>query len=97
MARRIIWAEEAQKDRRQIFSYWNKRNKSNAYSKKLNRQLNKTLIVLCEFPFIGRPTQKQNVRIKIVRDYLVIYKITNNKIIVLRIWDSRQNPQKLKL
>lgn len=96
MARRIIWSEEAQNDRHLIFSYWNLRNRSNVYSKKLNGQLNKTLLVLCDFPFIGRPTQKIYVRSKIVLDYLIIYKITDTKIIVLKIWDSRRNPQKLK-
>lgn len=96
MARQIIWTEDAQKDKRLIFSYWNKRNKSNVYSRNLNKQIIAILQVLREFPYIGRPTQKTNIRSKVVRDYLVLYKITGEKIIVLRVWDSRQNPQKLK-
>lgn len=96
MARQIIWTDEAQQDRRHIFSYWNKRIKSNGYSKKLNKQFKDSLLILCDFPFIGRPTQKLDVRSKIVRDYIIIYEISHMEIIVLRIWDTRQNPNKLK-
>lgn len=35
MARQIIWTERAQKERIAIFSFWNNRNKSVIYSKKL--------------------------------------------------------------
>lgn len=96
MVRRIIWVYQAQKDRYQILKYWIDRNKSNTFSIKLNRILGESLDIIRKYPFIGKPTDKPNIRIKIVLDYLLIYEITENEIIVLRIWDSRRNPNELK-
>lgn len=96
MVRRIVWVLKAQKDRIQILSYWNNRNKSNTFSRKLDRIFRESLDIICKYPFIGKPTDKPNVRIKIVLDYLLIYEITENEIIVLRVWDSRRNPGELK-
>lgn len=36
MAKRLIWTEDAQNDRKEIFGYFNNRNKSKKYSQKLN-------------------------------------------------------------
>jgi len=40
MAIEINWSDKAQQDRKEIFKYWNNRNKSNEYSKKLNILIN---------------------------------------------------------
>jgi hypothetical protein len=37
MVKQIRWTEGAQFDRKEIFQYWNARNKTNNYSKKLNQ------------------------------------------------------------
>jgi len=52
--------------------------------------------LIANYPEIGKPTDNGDARIKVVRDYLIIYEITNQQIIILAIWDNRQNPQKLK-
>ena len=97
MVRRVIWTTRALKDRYQILSYWINNNKSNNYSKKLDDLFIETLSFLCEYPFLGKRTKRLNVRLKIVKNYFLIYQIEKNEIIVLRVWDSRQNPQNLKL
>jgi toxin YoeB len=48
------------------------------------------------YPKIGRPTNLENVRIKIVKDYLIIYEELESEIHILTIWDSRQDPIKLQ-
>ncbi|HHH54800.1 MAG TPA: type II toxin-antitoxin system RelE/ParE family toxin [Bacteroidetes bacterium] len=96
MVRRIIWARRAQEDRKSIFSYWNKRNKSKNYSKKLNSLFNQSIKLLSIYPQIGRTTNKENIRIKVVRDYLIIYEFTDRELIILSIFDTRQNQSKLK-
>jgi len=53
--------------------------------------------LLLSNPEIGRKTDIPNVRIKIVRDYLIFYEVQNESILILSFWDSRQNPEKLKL
>ncbi len=46
---------------------------------------------------MGKPTDIEDVRIKIVSHYLMFYKRVNQKIYILTIWDSRRNPESLKL
>ena len=96
MARQIIWTNKAQKDRISIFTYWNNRNKSVVYSKKLNELFKESLLLISKHSMIGKLTDKENVRVKVLRDYLIIYEITENEIIVLTIWDCRQKPEDLK-
>lgn len=97
MARDIIWSERAQNDRKAIFLYWNERNQSNIYSKKLNTLFTKAIDLVAVYPEIGRPTDDKNARIKIVRDYFIIYELsTNQNIVILTIWDNRQNPERLR-
>jgi toxin YoeB len=96
MVRQIIWTEIAQNERKAILSFWNEQNHSFTYSRKLNRLIIESLRLICKFPAIGKRTNKENVRVKIIKDYLIIYEVTNNAIIVLSLWDCRQNPQDLK-
>jgi len=93
MVRQIIWTERAQKERKEIFTFWNAHNKSSFYSIKLNELITESLKLICIHPFIGKPTNKENVRVKILKSYLIIYEITLKEIIVLSIWDSRQNTE----
>jgi len=95
MARQVIWTERAQKDRIAIFVYWNKRNESFINSKKLNKSFTESLKLISKHPFIGKLTDKENVWVKVLRDYLIIFEVTENEIVVLSIWDCRQNPSDL--
>ena len=96
MAKEVIWSLRAQKERKEILEYWRLRNKSNTYSKKLNQLFKESVKLITDFPQIGKPTDDVNTRIKIVRDYLIIYEETETQIQILTIWDSRQDPDKLK-
>lgn len=96
MAKRVIWSEDAYLDNVQIFSYWNNRNKSNLYSKKLNRLFNDTIKSILETPTIGRKTNVENIKRIIARDYFLIYDENETTLTILRIWDSRQDPNNLK-
>ena len=96
MAKRVIWSEDAYLDKVEIFSYWNNRNKSNLYSRKLNRLFRDTIKSILETPSIGRKTNVENVNRIIARDYFLIYEESESTLTILRIWDSRQNPFELK-
>jgi plasmid stabilization system protein ParE len=97
MARQVIWSLRAQADRKDIFNYWNKRNKTNLYSIKLNALFKAAVKLIAEYPEIGKPTNDKNARFKIVRDYLIFYELNEeDELIILTIWDSRQNPRKLE-
>ena len=95
MARQVIWTERAQNERIAILLFWNSHNKSNNYSKKLHSSIKESLQLICKYPLIGKQTNKENVRIKVLREYLIIYEITSSEIIVLSFWDCRQNPETL--
>jgi toxin YoeB len=95
MVKTVIWTQRAQTDRFRILEYWYERTQSKAYSIKLDRQIKDSIAIISRHPKIGKSTDILNVRIKILRDYLIIYQITPRKIIILAVWDSRQNPDSL--
>ena len=96
MAKQVIWSLRAQADRKEILNYWRQKNKSNSYSQKLNELFKESVKILADFPQIGKMTNDVNTRIKIVKDYLIIYEEKQSEILILTIWDSRQDPEKLK-
>lgn len=96
MVRQIIQAIRAQQDRKAILLYWNERNKSKIYSKKLNKLFIEAAELLSNHPKLGRKTDMDNIRIKILKDYLMIYEFDDKYLNILAIFDSRQDPDKLK-
>lgn len=94
--RKVIWSLQAKNNRIQILEYWIEHNKSKEYSKKLNILFEEAAEFISEFPEIGKLTEDKFARIKIVRDYWIVYDTCENKISILAIFDSRQNPVKLK-
>ena len=92
MVRRLIWSVEARNSRKSIFEYWNNRNKSKAYSNKLNLLFNANLQIILKLPEFGLPTKNEVDKYIIVSHFEIIYKITKEEIVVIDIWDTRQNP-----
>lgn len=90
--RKITWTIQANSERKEILEYWIKRNKSKDFSIRLNLLIIENLKLISFEPTIGKKTDIENVRIRIIRNYLLIYEIKQNEIIVLSIWDSRRNP-----
>ncbi|MCD9856038.1 type II toxin-antitoxin system RelE/ParE family toxin [Epilithonimonas sp. JDS] len=96
-AREVIWSFRAKKDKREIFKYWNLRNKSTIYSRKLNNFFNEKMKQISINPFLGRRTSVENVRTVIVRNCLLIYEIFDDVILVSGVWEAHQNPDSLSL
>ena len=98
MARKVVWSARAQRERFDILEYWVNRNKSKTYSRKLYQLFRIGMKKVAEMPATGIPTENPDIRIKIIKDYLIYFHITASKNIeVLTIWDSRRNPKKFKL
>ncbi|TKC00807.1 type II toxin-antitoxin system RelE/ParE family toxin [Pedobacter cryophilus] len=95
MVRKVIWSLRAQQERKHILTYWQTRTKSNIYSKKLNQLFIEAINIISDFPQIGKLTDDQNARIKIVKDYFIIYEYFETQILILSIFDSRQDPAKI--
>lgn len=91
--RKIDWTINTILTKKSIFHYWNNRNKSTVYSKKLNQLFTITLHTVENSPEASIATKKVNIRAILVKDYYLIFEITELNIKVLDIWDTRQNPQ----
>jgi len=90
--RKIVWSNRAIKRLYGILEFYDQRNKSKSYSKKLYQLLYKQVKVLIKFPEIGLKTTEETTRGLIIEDYIIYYQITEDKLIIHTIWDSRQNP-----
>lgn len=91
--RKIEWSIKSRQDRKEIYEYWANRNKSTVYSRKLAKLFLKKSEQIAQNPFLGRLTEKENVRTVLVRDCLIIYEIYPVKIVIVGIWEGHQNPQ----
>jgi toxin YoeB len=94
MAKQIIWSGLAHNDRLHILDYWRKRNKSATYSKRINQIFEHTADLISKYPRIGKQTEIEGIRYKIIQDYIFTYRETKKNIEILTIWDSRQDPEK---
>tara|TARA_B100002051_G_C16551676_1_gene542913 strand:+ start:485 stop:724 length:240 start_codon:yes stop_codon:yes gene_type:complete len=77
-------------------SIWTNRNKSILYAKKLENLFNEAVKVAAIYPTAGIKTAMTDVRIQIIKDYKIVYRIKEDLIEILTIWDTRQNPKNLK-
>lgn len=92
---KIFWTATAIKQRNQIFEYWNDRNKSTQYSKKLRIEINSRVDLLINHPKLGRETDFKNTRVLSMGYYSIFYKPNKEQILITAFWDNRQDPEKL--
>lgn len=90
--RKIVWSNRAIKRLYGILEFYDQRNKSKTYSKKLYQLLQKQVKILLKFPEIGLKTTEESTRGLIIDDYIIYYQITKDKIIIHTIRDCRQDP-----
>ena len=95
MAKRIKWTKQAISDKVRILKYWNKRNKSIEYSKKLDKLFHDSTKLIQIYPTLGRPTNDPEVKNILARDYLIFYIETDVEYTIIHIWDERRNPEEL--
>ena len=98
--REIIWLPTAQKHLNLIYEWLSERSESVAY--KLIQDILSAVGKLSEFPFIAQREEvlkgfDKEFRSLIVRKHFkIIYFIESDKIIVVAVWDCRQDSQKIK-
>jgi len=95
--RKIVWSHRARIKLAGILDFYYQRNKSKAYSKKLYRELQKSIKLLIKQPNLGLKTDIDSVRGFVIGEYIVFYEYTKTEIIIHTIWDCRQNPNDLKI
>lgn len=92
---KVKWTFFAKQQRDEIFDYWNKRNKSKSYSKKLLHIIRQRTNQLKIFPFTGKKMPVENVRILIFKNYSLVYYIEDDIISIISFWENHQDPEKL--
>ena len=97
MARRIIWTVKAAFIFQEILTYYFIRNGSKSYSKKLNNEIKSRIDLLIKFPYLGSKTEIKDVRCFVNSHYKIIYRIEKNHLVILMVWDVRQNPKDFKI
>jgi len=96
LAKRIIyWTKTALEQRNFIFSYWNDKNKSTNYSKRLLLLINARSNSLVLFPKIGKQADFKNTHVISIEHFSLFYQLFSNKIIIIAFWDNRRDPKEL--
>jgi len=97
MAKRtIIWLNSAKQERKEIFNYWNERNKSVRFSKKLQQAITRSYSLINNTPERFKYLGSKGMRyILIAKNYFLVFTFTDTQIITHAFWDARQNPDKL--
>lgn len=96
MVLQVKWTKEAKVQFKAIIDYWGVRNDSSKYSQKLINIVDQAIARLLEFPEIGRVTENDKIRLKIIKDYFLYYSFNDTELIVLGVSDMRRNPMYLK-
>jgi len=98
---KVLWAGSAVQDLESIIAYIGKDSPSNA--RKTLLKIKKTVSELCSFPQRGRFTpelQTQGIllyRELVVAPWRIMYRVSDNTVLVLSVFDSRQNIEDILL
>ena len=93
--RKIIWTLKAKNQLFSILEYFAETNKSKTYSLKLHKKIKSEILITLKQPNIGKQTDVLNIRGLLIENYIVFYELLDTNIIILNIWDCRQNPENL--
>lgn len=93
--RKIIWTQTAVRQRKEILTYWTKRNGNTNYSLKIIRQTKERLASVIEYPFSGKQTNHLSTLEAAMGNFSIYYKVTEEHIFITAFWDNRQDPDKL--
>ncbi len=95
--RKIIWSLKAGNDLLSILEFYFNRNGNSEYPKKLLSDVDKIVSLLPDHPNLGKHVSKSPYRVIIRGHYEIFYRYDDEYIVVVTIWDSRQNPESKKI
>ena len=87
----IIWHPQAANELFEILEFFEKRNHSRQYSKKLYDKIVKRLNLLGDDCLLGEMTDNENIRKLAVENHSILYWIRSDAIEVLSIRDGRRD------
>jgi len=95
--REVVWTKVSEIQLQEILEFFIQRNKSREYSGKLYRKFKAELKIAAKNPELGIATRLYKIRGLIIEDYILFYEILDDNILILKVWDCRQNPDKLNI
>ncbi|WP_291102139.1 MULTISPECIES: type II toxin-antitoxin system RelE/ParE family toxin [unclassified Flavobacterium] len=94
---RILWQKSASKDLALIFKFIEKESPQNALL--VFNSICDLVISLEIFPYKypkERSFNSENIRYAVVWSFKIVYSIEEENIVILRVFNTKQNPKKLK-
>ena len=96
--RSIIWAEPAIEEFQNILDYWDQKTNTDKYSNRLVENTDKILNLVSQNPQMGAQTKIDTIRMRLILNkFYVFYQIREDIILIVKFWDTRQNPNKNEL
>jgi plasmid stabilization system protein ParE len=95
MDRLIEFSRRSTIQLKKILTFYDKRNGSDLYSKRLLKALLDELQHLAKYPTIGNPSTRPDVRFVYLMGYTIIYRYSPQKVTLLSIRSDTQKPLKM--
>lgn len=95
MTKPVVWSQSSKSDLKNIKKFYDTRNQSTAYSKKLLKTFRDSTKLIEKFPYLSIPTEYESVRGFVILEYIIFYEILIDHILVLMVWDTRRDPEQL--
>jgi plasmid stabilization system protein ParE len=89
----IVWSQAADRDLARIYAYLEPRSLRAARG--LLRRLFKAIDVLAEMPRMGALADlgmERKYRQHVVEHYKIFYYVERDRLVIVRLWDTRQDP-----
>ena len=86
-----VWKSQATGQWKSILQFYSERNGSDAYSLKLDRNLQRVIGLLCSQPKMGQRTRRKGIRRFVVGNYALFYRFNTEELIVEAVIDARRN------
>ena len=93
MALAISYAPQFIDNLEAILNFFDERNGSDRFSKKLLKMINKQIQLLKTMPEIGRLTDTPGVRIIFVERFCIDYQIRDKEVLIINIYSCQTDPE----
>jgi toxin YoeB len=95
--RKIVWSYKARIILLEILDFTTKGIKTRPIPGIYTGNFKKNINLLRKQPTLGIKTDQDTVRALIIGDFIVFYEYNRIEIIILTLWDCRQNPNSLEI
>jgi plasmid stabilization system protein ParE len=94
---KVVWADLAIRSLHHTLFFWIEHTLSAKYSNQLLEKIDAAILRIQKFPNSGKLYKKGPIRKIIIDDLSIFYSVDIKNILILLIWDNRQNPNKLNV